>query len=164
MSHAENKLDWCLKKAEKEGLKHRGIRKNNPNILESNKHIKKAEHNLKTMIYLIKGNIFDWAVSCSFYSMYHCLLALLAKHGFESRNQECTFAAIEYLIEEKKIGIDLNKIRKISSLEGTYSTDIITLREEFQYGTRTVLEHEKIKKLLEETKEFIELTRVELKD
>ena len=67
MGHLENKLEWCIKKGE-EGKKHRGL----------------------TMIYLIKGNFPDWAVSASFYSMYHCLLAILVKHGYESRNQECT--------------------------------------------------------------------------
>ena len=63
MSHAKNKIDWCLNKAEKEikeGKKHRGlilIEKSKEKALE---HIGKAEHNLKVTIYLHQGGFTDW--------------------------------------------------------------------------------------------------------
>jgi len=50
MSHAKNKLDWCLKKAEKELKehgKHRGLVIIKPDKKQALEHIKKAEHNLK---------------------------------------------------------------------------------------------------------------------
>src|SRR3990167_5163906 len=105
MAHLENKLEWCLNKAKKEGEKHRGLKEVSPNKEKADKHIKKEEHNFKAMLHLIKGNFPDWAVSASFYSIYHCLLAILAKRGYESRNQECTFAAVESLIKNKKVDL-----------------------------------------------------------
>ena len=55
MSHAKNKLDWCLKKAEKE-LKeegtHRGLLQVKPNKVQALEHIRKAEHNLQGAIEL----------------------------------------------------------------------------------------------------------------
>ena len=164
MAHLENKLEWCLNKAKKEGDGHRGLKEVEPDIKKANKHIEKANHNLKAMIYLIKGNFSDWSVSASFYSMYHCLLAVLAKHGYESRNQECTFAAVEYLIKNKKIDLDVKWLRKIASFEDKLDKeDIITLREEFQYGTDAILDYAKVKELLSDTKEFIEIVKEVLK-
>ena len=159
MAQVEDKLKWCINKAKKEGSKHRGLKEINPSKEKASRHLKKAEHNLKAMIYLSKGGFSDWAVSASFYSMYHCLLAILAKNGYESRNQECTFACVEHLIDTKKIDLDIKWLRKIyasdtSNLEGE---TIIKLREDFQYETDTVVGDPKIKKLLEETKRFIEI-------
>lgn len=95
MPHIDNKVRWCLKKAEREiadGRKHRGLMKIEPNFDEAKKHITKAEHNLKAFIYLAKGNFPDWSVTAGFYVIYHCFLAIILKNGYESRNQECTIA------------------------------------------------------------------------
>src|SRR3989344_4480992 len=164
MAHLENKLEWCLKKAKKEGDKHRGLREVQPDIEKANKHIDKANHNLKAMIHLTKGKFPDWAVSASFYSMYHCLLAILAKYGYESRNQECTFVAVEHLIKNKKVDLDIQLLRKIASFEENLEAeDILTLREEFQYGTQAVVDEAKMKELQNNTREFIEIVRAALK-
>jgi uncharacterized protein (UPF0332 family) len=120
MAHADNKLEWCIRKAGKEGDNHRGI-KERTDLSESqrksiaSKHIAKADHNLKAIIYNIKGGFPDWAINASFYARYHCLLALLIRHGYESRNQECTFAAIEHLIDTKAIDLDKEELKKIAS-------------------------------------------------
>lgn len=160
MGHLENKLEWCLKKAKKEGEKHRGLKEVSPDKEKANRHIAKAERNRVVMNYLIEGNFPDWAISASFYSMYHCLLAILARHGYESRNQECTFAAVETLIKNKKIDLDVKLLRKITSFEEELDKeDIITLREEFQYGLGTTVDDSKIKQLVEDTKEFIDIVR-----
>ena len=62
MSHASNKVEWCLRKAEKElgelGL-HRGLVKVDGDIKLAEKHIIKAEHNLKGAIYFKKGGFSD---------------------------------------------------------------------------------------------------------
>jgi len=53
MSEAKNKVDWCLKKAEKElkaSTKHRGLIKAKLSIEEAKKHISKAEHNFKAAL------------------------------------------------------------------------------------------------------------------
>src|SRR3989338_4014102 len=101
MSHAENKIDWCLKKAEKELKemgKHRGLIKIKSDLNKARDYIKKAEHYLKATDYLKKGNFSDISASTMFYSMYHCLLAIALKFGYESRNQECTFALMHNLV------------------------------------------------------------------
>jgi hypothetical protein len=53
MSHSKNKLDWCLKKAEKElkeGQKHRGLVFVGEDIKKAREHITKAEHYLEGAI------------------------------------------------------------------------------------------------------------------
>jgi len=92
VSHAENKLNWCFKKAETElgqDKKHRGLIKVQPDTEVAYQHIKKAEHNLNAIDYFARGEFSDWSISAGFYTIYHCFLALLAKYGYESRNQEC---------------------------------------------------------------------------
>lgn len=161
MNQVEKKIEWCLRKAEKEGKKHRGLKEITPDSSRVEDHIKKAEHNLQTMEYLIKGGFTDWAVSTSFYVHYHCLLAILQKFGYESRNQECTFAVIGNLIAKRKISLKKEELDKIFSQEDKLEdSDIITLREFFQYGTDTSYEENKIQELLNQTREFIEKTKV----
>ena len=139
MSHAKNKLNWCLKKAEKElkqGRKHRGLINIKPDIKKAKEHIIKAEHYLKATDYLKKGNFSDISASTVFYSMYHCLLAIVAKFGYESGNQECTFALISTLIEEGKINFDQSLLDRISQLEIQKDTQTsVEIREQYQYGT-----------------------------
>src|SRR3989338_1702604 len=119
MSHAKNKLRWCLQKAKKElqeGRKHRGLIEVMPDSERAREHIAKAEHNLKVTLYLQKGGFTDWCSSSLFYTIYHCFLAILVKFGYESRNQECTFAVIANLIKDNKIPLDQSYLEKVSSM------------------------------------------------
>ena len=62
MSHAKNKLEWCLNKAKKElqeGKKHRGLIQTEKNKEKAREYIQKAEHNLKVTLYLHDGNYTD---------------------------------------------------------------------------------------------------------
>ena len=89
MSHAKNKLEWCIKKAERElekSSRHRGLVKIKPDLKRARKHIEKAERNIKATLYLQKGGFTDWCSSTLFYSIYHCMLAVLVKFGYDSRN------------------------------------------------------------------------------
>lgn len=120
MSHAKNKVDWCLKKAERELEKlgkHRGLVKIKQNIEKAREYIKKAEHYLRATDYLKRGNFSDISASTVFYSMYHCLLAIAIKFGYESGNQECTFALIHNLIEDNRIDFEKELLDKIASLD-----------------------------------------------
>ncbi len=91
MSHAERKMGWCLKKAE-EGFArrgtHRGLIRRTPDTTRARAHIAKAKHNLDAIIVFHETGFSDWSASAAFYAAYHRLLAILAKHGFESRNQK----------------------------------------------------------------------------
>jgi uncharacterized protein (UPF0332 family) len=170
MSHAENKIRWCLNKAKKElkkGDKHRGLIKIKPNLELANLHIKKAEHNLKAITKFKEIKYSDWSASASFYSTYHCFLAILSKFGYESRNQECTFAFILDLIDTKKIDLDKELIEEIHVLnldEKHKSPTIVEVREIEQYGIKLSLEDETFKKVLkiakitlDKTKEILEV-------
>ena len=157
MTHSENKLEWCLKKAEKEGRKHRGLKKIKPSKEEAEKHLEKAEHNIKVMRYLGEGKFYDWVIPVAFYTHYHCLLAILQKFGYESRNQECTFAVIEELIEKKKIDMkkeELSKIFKNDNGGELEILDMVHLREQYQYGTETLFEEKRINEMQTESITF----------
>lgn len=168
MSHAENKLEWCLKKAKKEiseGSKHRGLIKIEPSLDEARKHLKKAEHNLSAISYFNKGGFSDWSMSAVFYCIYHCFLAIASKFGYESRNQECTIALIKHLKEEKKIEIEDRFITALESYneQERHESSIIEKREFYTYGTTTSLQNEKevsesinlCKDCLNQTKEIV---------
>ena len=166
MSHAKNKVGWCLRKAEKElkkGEKHRGLVETEANIEKAKEHIKKAEHYLEATDYLKRGNFSDISASTVFYSMYHCLLAIARKFGYEGRNQECTFALIGSLIEDKRIDFDIELLNKIASLDIKEENTSIEIREKYQYGTSLSIQDnlydelfELAKKVISKTKEIIE--------
>src|SRR3990172_11608549 len=139
MSHAKNKVDWCLRKAEKE-LKssdtHRGLIKVKVNLEEAEGHIAKAEHYLKATDYLKKSGFSDISASTAFYCMYHSLLAIAVKLGYESRNQECTFALMHRLIEDKMINFDKELMDRITTMDPDEAQEktSVKIREQFQYG------------------------------
>ncbi|MDO8740596.1 MAG: HEPN domain-containing protein [Candidatus Woesearchaeota archaeon] len=165
MSEATNKVKWCLDKAKKElqdSNLHRGLVETEKDDELARRHITKAEHNLKAALYLEKGGFSDWSVSAFFYCIYHCFLAILIKFGYASRNQECTLAVIEMLKEEGKIDIDQKFIDalKIEKIEERQESNIIALRENFQYtADLDFKEKEKFNKLVEMCKEAINKTR-----
>ena len=127
MTHIQNKIEWCLKKAEKELEKdelHRGLVKiaSSPQI--ARKHIEKAQHNLNAALFFHEHGYSDWSASAFFYCAYHNFLAILRKYGYESRNQECTLALIESLIEDGKISNDYKKY-----VDAYHESDLILIKE-----------------------------------
>jgi len=170
MSHVKNKVEWCLRKAEKElheGKKHRGLRKVNPDLQKAREHIVKAERNLKATLYLREGGYTDWCSSTLFYVIYHCFRALLVKHGYESRNQECTFALLQSLIEERLVTITLPELEKVFDMnikEGQESPDVVSIREESQYSTTLTLKDESYTGLLQFAKEILHKTKLMLEE
>ena len=157
MSIHKNKLDWCLAKASR-------MKKIKPNDNLSKEHINKAKHNLRAADYNIKGGFSDWGVSQSYYAMYHSLLAVLFKHGYESKNHECTINAVEYLIEQGKINLDLKDVAFIRTTEQMTSKDAKSLREEFQYGTETKVNEKLLGELVENAKRVVEKIEVALSE
>ncbi len=160
MSHSKNKVDWCIRKAEKEMHslgKHRGLLEIGVNLLNMQDHIKKSEHYLKATEYLNKGGYSDICASTIFYSIYHCLLAISLKFGYESRNQECTFALIHSLIEDKKIDFPIELLDKVASLdiEKAQEGTAIDIRENYQYGTSLSLKDDSYNQLLDLAKKVI---------
>ncbi len=165
MTHTKNKVEWCLKKAErelKESDKHRGLVKIEPDLKKVKEYVNKAEHYLNATEYLKKGDFSDISTSTVFYSMYHCLLAIASKFGYESRNQECTFALIHSLIEDKKIDFEEEILNKISSLDvkETEEKTITNVREQYQYGTELSVKDNLYKEIFELAKEVISKTKI----
>lgn len=159
----EKLFKWCLEKG-KAGEKHRGLAKIKPDIKESSEHIEKALHNLKAIDYNIKGGFQDWAVSAAFYAMYHALLAILYKIGYESRNQECTLTAIEYLIDKSKLKLDKVYLAKIKAAADMQADSAKTLRERFQYGTEVRVNKVLLNKLHKDSIEIVEAVRIALEE
>ncbi len=97
-------------------------------------------------------------MNAGFYSVYHCFLGILAKHGYESRNQTCTVAAVEYLKEQGKIDIDDDIIAALKNEESEEEDGmkIITLREEHTYGVKITVKEKNIAEIMELCKRAID--------
>ncbi len=171
MSQASKHVEWCINKANKEieeckkygkRIKHRGLLEINPNVEKAKEHIEKAEHNLNAIGKFKEIDFSDWSISAGFYSIYHCFLAIAVKFGYESRNQTCTIALIELLKEQNKINIDQKfiNILKEGDIKDVHENTIIRMREDYTYGIDVSVEDEtKIKDLIENCKEVIEITK-----
>ena len=163
----EGKLDKCLKEG-KTGERHNGLRKIEvlPENIEG--HIKKAIHNFNAMDSFHKSGFSDWSASASFYCLYHCLLALLAKKGFESRNQSCTFAIIEEFIGNNELSLKKEELKEIFDKDVTHdlehSPKILDIRENMQYSIKTSLEEKEFIFLRERTKFLFDKLRKEIEE
>ena len=96
--------------------------------------------------------------------MYHSLLAVLFKLGYESKNHECTINTVEYLIDRKMINLDLRDVAFIRTTEQMTSKDAKSLREEFQYGTETTVNEKLLKELLKNAKKVVERIEIVLSE
>jgi len=162
--NTKDKLSNCLKEGEK-GERHKGLRKIIPSPESARDHIKKAEHNFSAIDAFYNIGYSDWSASAAFYSLYHLLLAILAKKGFESRNQSCTFALIEDLIDSKEIELTKEELKDIFDKDITenlaHSNKILDFRENMQYSSKTFLEKKEFTYLKERTKFLFDKLRIE---
>jgi|SRR3989338_5392030 len=160
----KGKLKECLKEGEK-GERHKGLKKIGISQEIIKGHIKKAIHNFNAMDIFHKAGFSDWSASASFYCLYHCLLALIAKKGFESRNQSCTFALVEDMINKKEVSITKEELKDIfdkdvmDDIEN--SNKILDIRENMQYSIKTTLEEKEFAVLRERTKVLFDKLRIE---
>ena len=157
MSNNKDRLNWCLASEKR-------MRKIKPNDKLSKEHIEKAKHNLKAADYNVQGHFDDWAVSQSYYAMYHSLLAILFKKGLESKNHECTINTVEFLIETNKINLSIEEMSFIRTTEQMTTKDAKSLREEFQYGTKTDVNKVLLTELLQKSKAIVEKIEVTLNE
>jgi uncharacterized protein (UPF0332 family) len=159
------KIKKCLKEGQK-GERHKGIRRIKPSEKLSEGHIRKAIHNFNAMGFFHENGYSDWSASAAFYSLYHCLLGLLAKKGYESRNQNCTFAVIESLIDKKEIAITKNELKEIFDSDVTedlvHSDKILDIRERMQYSMQTSLNESEYESLRKRTKTLFDKIRQEI--
>lgn len=153
MVRVDNSFKWCLERGNKGGDKHTGLRKIEPDKIESENQLKKAKSDLETMKYLYDGNKTDWVASSAFYAMYHALLAILSNLGYESRNQECTIIVIENLISEGIIDLELKYVEMIRGMQN--NQDARSIREEMQYGSKTSMDKKRCEVLMKQARDFV---------
>lgn len=161
------KVKKCLDEGKKGGERHQGLRKIRHSPEKIQEHIKKAIHNLEATQDFYNLGYSDWSASAAFYALYHGLLAIIAKHGYESRNQSCTFAIIEEMISNGEIkNLNLIDLKEIFDKDVTndieHSSKILDIRERMQYSTKTMLEEEEFKHLRIRTKELFDKIRLEI--
>jgi uncharacterized protein (UPF0332 family) len=166
MSIAE-KLKKCFAEGQKGGERYQGLRKIKPSPEIAQGHLVKAIHNFEAMTRFHDLQYSDWSAGAAFYALYHGLLALLAQHGYESRNQSCTFALIEDLIKKSDIKkISLSDIKEIFDKDVTvnlaHSNKILDIRERMQYSTKTALAEEEFQTLKKRVKELFDKIRLEI--
>ena len=145
MPQVNNHLKWCLKDS-------RRLLKTKPDMDLAQKHIKKSEYNYRVVQTLEKLKIYDWALNIGFYSIYHCFLALLAKYGYESRNQACTITVLLTLINEKKLDLDKDLVTQFDTLDVEKNITNPTVRESREistYGVETSIDLQQLKKIKE---------------
>lgn len=164
----KDKLQKCFKEGERSGERHKGLKKTAISEEKVKGHIIKAIHNFKAMISFQKTGFSDWSASASFYCLYHCLLALIAKEGFESRNQSCTFALIEDMIERKKVSLTKDELKEIFDKDVTkdleHSNKIMDIRENMQYSIKTSLENKEFIELKKRTKMLFDKIRIDIEN
>jgi|SRR3989344_146408 len=164
----KNKINECFKEGDRGGERHKGLKKIEFDKSLIDEHLKKARHNLNAVTEFKNIGYSDWSASASFYSLYHCLLALLVKFGYQSRNQTCTFAFIEDLINQGKISLKLEELKEIFDRDITenlaHSEKILDIRENMQYSFKTSMENEEFDKLLERTKLLFDKIRREIEN
>ena len=163
----DEKLRKCFDEGKKGSERHKGLIKSNPDLSKSEAYLAKALHNFNAITDFHNLGYSDWSASASFYCLYVGLLAIIAKLGYESRNQSCTFALVEDLIIKGEIKtLTTNDIKEIFDKEVTdnlaHSAKILDIREKMQYSTKTSLEEMEFQSLKNRTKELLDKIRLEL--
>jgi len=161
----KDKLKECMKEGKK-GERHKGLREIKPSMSIAQGHIRKAIHNFNAIDTFHQDGYSDWSASAAFYCLYHCLLALIAKKGFESRNQSCTFALVENMIENKETELTKEELKEIFDKDIiedlSHSNKILDIRENMQYSIKTALEEKEFQFLKQRTKFLFDKLRKEV--
>ena len=162
----ENKLRKCLKEGIRGGERHKGLKRISFSEEKIKGHIDKAKHNFEAMLSFHRTGFSDWSASAAFYCLYHCLLALIAKEGFESRNQSCTFALVEDMIQKGRISLKKEELKEIYDKDITEELEnshkVADIRENMQYSVKTSLEEQEFQDLKERTKKLFNKLRIEV--
>ncbi|MBI5389299.1 hypothetical protein HZB01_02880 [Candidatus Woesearchaeota archaeon] len=145
MPQVANHLKWCLKDSKR-------LVKVKPDLTMAKKHLAKSEYNYGVLQTLEKLKVYDWALNVGFYAIYHCFLAMLAKHGYESRNQSCTVTVLLSLIDENKLDFGKDLVLQFDTLDVEKSMTDSTVRESREistYGVETSIDMQQLKKIKE---------------
>lgn len=145
MPQIDKHLKWCMNDP-------RRLIKIKPDLDLAQKHVKKSEYNYGVVQTLERLKIYDWALNVGFYAIYHCFLAILAKYGYESKNQACTITVLLTLINEKKLNLDKDLVTQFDTLDIEKNITNPTVRESREistYGVETSVDLQQLKKIKE---------------
>jgi uncharacterized protein (UPF0332 family) len=143
MPQVDEHLKWCLKDP-------RRLVKTRPDLELAKKHLEKSVYNHGVVQALERLKVYDWALNVSFYAIYHCFLAILAKYGYDSRNQACTISVLLTLIDEKKLEMDNDLIAQFDVLDAEKDITNPTIRESRElstYGVETSVDLQQVKRI-----------------
>jgi len=152
-------------------IKNKTIRKSNPNLFE--KHLNKSLSNLEFGNFILleheysikeklkNKSFYDWCVVIYYYTIYHSVLALVSKAGFESKNHIASICALIYIYYHKRnvlneediqfivdnLHIQREEIEFIASSKG--------LRERASYGVDESFDFSLAKKLQGRVVDFV---------
>jgi len=143
MPQIDEHLKWCLKDS-------RRLIKTKPDLDLAKKHLQKSEYNYGVVQVLERLKIYDWALNVGFYAIYHCFLAILAKYGYQSRNQACTITVLLTLIKENKLDLDKDLVTQFDTLDVEKDLANPTVRKSRElstYGIETSIDLQQLKKI-----------------
>jgi uncharacterized protein (UPF0332 family) len=129
------------------------------NIERARQHIDKARRNLRAMKMMFDNDLFDWAIICGYYAMYHAVLAALFKIGIRATAHYCAIAAFkEFYVKRGKIRPEyISYIKKAKQLEQKYADTLEKAQGDRvveQYGVE-VLTNDDAEWILEDAKDFV---------
>lgn len=101
----------------------------NPSENISYSYLSKSDSNLESAKILLKSDKLEESISLSYYSMYHCLLALLFKHGIKSENHTASIILLRELFKEKDLA-DIIGLAKKERIDKQYYIDFEVTRDD----------------------------------
>ena len=153
--HIDLTLNECFHpKKGKPNLRKVGVDKKRATL-----HINKAHNNLKAMKTMFDKDLFDWAIVCGYYAMYHAVLAALYTIGIRAMAHYCAIAAFKkFFIERGKVGKEyLSYIERAKQLEKEYADSLEKAQETRvieQYGVE-VITNDDAEWIIEDSKDFV---------
>ena len=122
-------------------------------------HIDKAHGNLRAMKMMFDNSLFDWAIICGYYAMYHAVLAALYKIGVRATAHYCALAAFkEFYVKRGKVKPEfVAYINRAKQLERKYSESLDKAQESRvveQYGVE-IITNDDAEWIIEDAKDFV---------
>lgn len=156
------------------------IRKTNSFLFE--KHLNKSlsnlefgnfilsEHKFSIKTKLKKKSFYDWCVVIYYYSIYHAVLALISRAGFDSKNHIASLSALILFYYHKKNVLKKEDIQfiidnlQIDAVEIEFIANSKELREKANYGVDESFNLLMAKNLQEKTVDFVNKVKEILKE
>jgi len=129
------------------------------NIERARQHIDKARRNLRAMKMMFDNDLFDWAIICGYYAMYHAVLAALFEIGIRATAHYCAIAAFkEFYVKRGKVRPEyISYIKRAKQLEQKYADTLEKAQGDRvveQYGVE-VLTNDDAEWIIEDAKDFV---------